>query len=196
MLLFLLFSLAKLWRAQFAIYCCIVIASLPGEFLTLFSAGQNSQSVRNRWALWVCREVPYRIRPKIQRHLRKVTCKCFMLFCTSQSMSNNGRKAGATILFLSVIMHKKVEQISHVNFFVVFFYRGLFGLPRSRFFASSRNTPPYHCYQWMVTPQDFIHVKVTQQLLLSVAMLCPQLLHMHSNYYTCMNYKDNFYHLA
>ena len=135
MLLFLLFSLAKLWRAQFAIYCCIVIASLPGEFLTLFSAGQNSQSVRNRWALWVCREVPYRIRPKIQRHLRKVTCKCFMLFCTSQSMSNNGRKAGATILFLSVIMHRKVEQISHVNFLVVFFYRGLFGLPRSRFFC-------------------------------------------------------------
>ena len=112
----LLFSLAKLWRAQFAIYCCIVIASLPGEFLTLFSAGQNSQSVRNRWALWVCREVPYRIRPKIQRHLRKVTCKCFMLFYTSQSMSNNGRKAGATILFLSVIMHRKVEQISHAIF--------------------------------------------------------------------------------
>ena len=44
--------------------------------------------------------------------------------------------------------------------------------------------------------QDFIHVKVTQQLLLSVAMLCPQLLHMHRNYYTYMNYKDNFYHLA
>ena len=196
MLLFLLFSLAKLRRAQFAIYCCVVIASLPGEFLTLFSAGQNSQSVRNRWALWVCREVPYRIRPKIQRHLRKVSCKCFMLFCTSQSMSNNGRKAGATILFLSVIMHRKVEQISHVNFFVVFFYRGLFSLPRNRFFVSSRNTPPYHCYRWMVTPQDFIHVKVTQQLLLSIAMLCPQLLHMHSNYYTYMNYKDNFYHLA
>ena len=63
-------------------------------------------------------------------------------------------------------------------------------------FLSSRNTPPYHCYRWMVTPQDFIHVKVTQQLLLSIAMLCPQLFHMHSNYYTYMNYKDNFYHLA
>ena len=102
MLLFLLFYLAKLWRAQFAIYCCVVIASLPLEFLTLFSAGQNSQSVRNRWALWVCREVPYRIRPKIQRHLRKVSCKCFTLFCKSQSMSNNGRKAGATILLAFV----------------------------------------------------------------------------------------------
>ena len=83
-------------------------------------------------------------------------------------------------------------QDSQTNqFFVVFFYRGLFSLPRSRFFVSSRNTPPYHCYQWMVTPQDFI-----QQLLLSIAMLCPQLLHMHSNYYTYMNYKDTFYHLG
>ena len=135
MLLFLVFSLAKLWRAQFAIYCCIVIASLPGEFLTLFSAGQNSQSVRNRWALWVCREVPYRIRPKIQRHLRKVTCKCFMLFCTSQSMSNNGRKAGATILFLSVIMHRKVEQISQCQFFCCFLLPRFVWSPSQPFFC-------------------------------------------------------------
>lgn len=45
-------------------------------------ACQNCQSDRNRWAVWIYREVSYWIRPKIQWHLREVSfVYVWLAFC-------------------------------------------------------------------------------------------------------------------